>query len=154
VFKVEASSIDEYFSADPTRETDLRAVDRLIRAAAPGLKRRFFGGTADGSPGMSMKLIGYGLFQYHVRDRPVDWPVIGLALQKNYLSLYVAAVEDDAYVVERYAGRLGKVGMGRNNIRFKTYPDLDHETLRELVAYIDAGVANGTLELRYGRSRT
>lgn len=152
MFKVEASSIGEYFSADPAREADLRAVDRLIRSAAPGLTRRFFGGTADGSPGMSMKLIGYGLFQYQVRNQSVDWPVIGLALQKNYLSLYVAAVEDDTYVVERYAGRPGKVSMGRNNIRFKTYADLDHETLSELVAYIGDGVAADRLTLRYGRA--
>jgi hypothetical protein len=153
MFKVEASTLEEYFAADPGREADLRAVDRLIRATAPGLARRFFGGTADGSPGMSMRLIGYGLFQYRVKSsaQPVDWPVVGLALQKNYLSLYVAAVEDGAYVVGQYAGRLGKVKLGRNNITFAAFADLDRTGLAELVAYVDRGIADGSLEARYGR---
>ncbi|WP_163511708.1 DUF1801 domain-containing protein [Fodinicola acaciae] len=153
MFKVDASTVNEYFSADPAREADLRAVDRLIRSAAPALKRQFFGGTPGGRPGMSMRLVGYGLFQYHVKAsaQPIDWPVIGLALQKNHLSLYVAAVEDGAYVVERFAGRLGKVSLGRNNIRFRTYADLGHDGLTDLVRYVGDGIVSGRLELRYGR---
>src|SRR3954447_8498362 len=105
MYKVAASSLQEYFRADPDREPDLRAVDKVIRESAPGLKRRFFGGTGDGRPGMSMTMIGYGSFQYRVKgsEEPIDWPVVGLALQKNYLSLYIAAVNGEKYVVEENA---------------------------------------------------
>ena len=37
VFKVTAATLEEYFCFDPSREGELRAVDTLIRAAAPSL---------------------------------------------------------------------------------------------------------------------
>jgi hypothetical protein len=37
LFKVVAGSVDEYFRFDPDREGELRAIDALIRAAAPSL---------------------------------------------------------------------------------------------------------------------
>ncbi|GAA1716723.1 hypothetical protein [Fodinicola feengrottensis] len=39
MFRVQASTLEAYFAADPARESDLRAADSLIRAAAPGLAR-------------------------------------------------------------------------------------------------------------------
>jgi hypothetical protein len=44
MFRVHASSIEEYFAFDPAREGDLRQVDEVIRAAAPGLERWFVAG--------------------------------------------------------------------------------------------------------------
>jgi hypothetical protein len=40
---------------------------------------------------------------------PGVWPVVALAAQKRYLSLYVCAVVDGEYVAERYASELGDV---------------------------------------------
>lgn len=153
MFIVAASSLQEYFAADPAREADLRAVDRLIREAAPELTREFFGGTGAGKPGMGMSLIGYGKFQYRVRSspEPIDWPVIGLALQKNHISLYVSAVRDGRYLVEDYASELGKVSLGRNCVRFAKADDLDGSGLGSLVRHIRNGLATGELGLRYGR---
>ncbi|UMP04824.1 DUF1801 domain-containing protein [Amycolatopsis sp. EV170708-02-1] len=153
MFTVAASNLEEYFAADPAREADLRAVDRLVREAAPELKREFFGGTGAGKPGMGMSLIGYGKFQYRVKSssEPIDWPIVGLALQKNYLSLYVAAVRNDRYLVEDYAGRLGKVGLGQNCVRFKKAGDLDESGLGALLHHVQDGLATGELEPRYGR---
>ncbi|WP_125801084.1 DUF1801 domain-containing protein [Amycolatopsis sp. WAC 01416] len=154
MFTVAASNLKEYFAADPVREADLRAVDRLVRNAAPELKREFFGGTGAGKPGMGMSLIGYGKFQYQVKSsaEPVDWPVIGLALQKNYLSLYVSAVRNDRYLVQDYAGELGKVSLGQNCVRFKKADDLDDSGLGTLLLHhVQDGLATGELELRYDR---
>lgn len=154
MFHVEASSLAEYFAYDPEREHDLRAVDGVVRVAAPELERHFFTGTGAGKPGMSIKMIGYGTFQYRVKAsrEPIDWPVVALALQKNYLSLYVSAVEDGAYLLNQYAGRLGKVRVGQNCARFEKAADLDTGTLAELVRRIGTGLAAGELELRYGRA--
>ncbi len=93
MFKVTAQSIDEYFRFDPPREADLRRIDGMIRAAAPELSRWLVRGTAPGKAGMSMTMIGYGKFEYTVKTSPdeIAWPIVGLALQKNHFSLYLAA---------------------------------------------------------------
>lgn len=155
MFTVAATTLTEYFAADPAREPDLRQVDKAIRAAAPGLKRYLFTGTGAGRPGMSMTMIGYGRFQYRVRasEEPIDWPVLGLALQKNYISLYVAAVVGDGYMVEEYADRLGKAKVGQNMVRFRRAAELDQAAFAELLGRIDAGARDGTISYRYGRAK-
>ncbi|GAA1686670.1 DUF1801 domain-containing protein [Fodinicola feengrottensis] len=99
MFKVAVGTVEDYLGFDPDREKDLRATDALIRAAAPDLGRHFVAGTASGRPGMSMTMIGYGQFHYTVKasPEPIDWPIVGLALQKNYLSLYLAPREDGTF---------------------------------------------------------
>ena len=67
MFRVTAVSVEEYFAFDPAREPDLRAVDDVIRAAAPNLTRWFVSGTPEGKPGMRMTMIGYGEFLYTVK---------------------------------------------------------------------------------------
>lgn len=154
MFTVAATTLTEYFAADPAREPDLRQVDEAIRAGAARLPRHLFTGTGKGRPGMSITMIGYGRFQYRVAgsDEPIDWPVLGLALQKNYISLYVAAVDGDRYLVEEYAGRLGKAEVGRNMLRFRKADDLDRDSFAELLRRIDDGVADGSIGFRYGRA--
>jgi hypothetical protein len=69
-------STDEYFDADPAREADLKAFDALVRQTIPSLERWFCGGADAGKPGMRMKLIGYGAFQYEVKSgERVEWPI-------------------------------------------------------------------------------
>src|ERR1700759_666695 len=79
MFRVTAASVEEYFAFDPARESDLRAVDEAIRAAAPTLTRWFVQGTPEGKPGMRMTMIGYGDFMYTVKSspEPIRWPVVG-----------------------------------------------------------------------------
>ena len=94
--KVQANTLDEYFNVDPARKSDLEAMDALIRETAPELKRWFYAGASGGKPGMRMSLIGYGAFQYEVKSgERVEWPIIGIALQKNYLTLYTSVFKDD-----------------------------------------------------------
>lgn len=84
---------------------------------------------------MRMKMIGYGQFHYAIKNgKQVSWPVIGLALQKNYLSLYFAVTLDGRPIVAFYAGRLGALRAGRNNFSFERFSDLDAAALEALVA--------------------
>ncbi len=155
MFTVAAKTLTEYFTADPAREPELRQVDKAIRAGASGLKRYLFTGTGNGRPGMSMTMIGYGTFQYRVAgsDEPINWPMLGLALQKNYISLYIAAIDGDRYLVEDYAGRLGKAKVGRNMVRFAKAAELDQDTFAELLGRIDEGARDGSIGFRYGRAK-
>ena len=48
--------------------------------------------------------------------------------------MFVNAVEDGAYLTERYADRLGKAKIGRSSISFKRLDAIDLDALIELVA--------------------
>ncbi|HEV2506851.1 MAG TPA: DUF1801 domain-containing protein [Mesorhizobium sp.] len=134
MFEVHADSLESYFEFDPRRRGELEKVDSLIRRAAPGLGRYFHRGTPAGQAGMRMKMIGYGQFRYAVGSgNQAQWPVIGLALQKNYISLYFAVTFEGRPIVALYADRLGALRAGRNNFSFERFSDLDAGTLQALV---------------------
>jgi len=156
MFKVAASDVETYFAFDPSREADLRAVDRMIRRAAPTLKRWFVAGTPQGKAGMSMVMIGYGRFTYTVRSspQPIDWPIIGLALQKNYLSLYLSARRDGAPLLSFYADRLGKVSVSKiGAMTFAQAADIDHDEFIAMLRTLAVDLDNRRVELRYGRAK-
>ena len=148
MFKVVAGSVEEYFRFDPAREAELRALDALIKAAAPSLARWFVPGTPSGEPGMTMTMIGYGRFEYTVKSStvPVSWPVLGLALQKNYISLYSSVSGDDRPFTVGYSGRLGRARVSAKGVvTFASRGDLDLAALAGMVAAIEAGLAAGEL---------
>ncbi|HET9301504.1 MAG TPA: hypothetical protein VFO20_01880, partial [Propionibacteriaceae bacterium] len=97
--QINAASREKYFEAAGPREGELRQLDAIIREFAPSL-------TPALSDGMgSAQMLGYGEQPYQTKSmkEPGVWPVIALAVQKRYLSLYVSAVIDGEYVAERYA---------------------------------------------------
>lgn len=53
---------------------------------------------------MRFKMIGYGRFHYAAADTAVEWPVIGVALQKNCISVYLTITKDGHPLVPSYAG--------------------------------------------------
>ena len=148
MFKVAAGSVEEYFSFDPAREAELRVLDALIRAAAPSLARWFVPGTPVGEPGMTMTMIGYGRFEYTVKNSAasVSWPVLGLALQKNYISLYSSVSGGGRPFAAGYSGRLGRARVSSKGVvTFTSRDDLNLEALAEMIAAIEAGLAAGGL---------
>jgi hypothetical protein len=139
MFKVDANSVSDYFSFDPVRARDLKKLDALIRKAAPSLVRHFHAGTPAGSAGMRMKMIGYGKSSYTTKaGKTTPWPVIGVALQKSYISLYLAVSRNGEPVIRPYAGRLGELRSGDNNFSFESFDDLDKGLLAALVADVEA----------------
>jgi hypothetical protein len=135
MFRVEVDSLQAYFDFDPVRKADLKELDALIAKAAPGLKRHFHAGTPKGSAGMRMKMIGYGRSHYIAGSgEKVAWPVIGVALQKNYISVYLSATKNGRPVLRDYIGRLGEACSGNNNFSFERFGDLDAKVLSALFA--------------------
>lgn len=84
---------------------------------------------------MRLKMIGYGLFRYAIGSgkQMISWPVIGLALQKNYISLYLAVTVEGRPITVLYADRLGASRVGRNNFSFERFSDLDADALEQLI---------------------
>jgi hypothetical protein len=125
---------DEHIASLPEEvRDDIATLDATIAGAMAGEERvvwegKFWGGT-------DQRIIGYG--SYHFKGRSGaegEWFIVGLAVQKNYLSLYVTGAADGTSLAKRYAPRLGKVKAGSANLQFKRAADLDLDILRELVA--------------------
>jgi hypothetical protein len=152
MFKVQANTLDEYFNADPARKADLEAADALIRETIPSLGRWFCTGAEEGKSGMWMKLIGYGSFRYEMKSGGrVEWPIIGLALQKNYITIYTSVLKDGAPIMDSRKGLLGELRMGRNNVSFVTFGQLNQPVLTALLTDIAQTVEQdplGSLEYR------
>jgi hypothetical protein len=124
-----------YLDFDPARRSDLEKLDAVMRKTAPILRRHFHQGTPVGDAGMRMKMIGYGKFRYAIKSgKTTSWPVVGVALQKNYISVYLSITKDGAPIAQSYAGRLGELRMGRNNFSFERFDDLNTEALSSLFA--------------------
>jgi hypothetical protein len=135
MFRVTADSLDTYLAFDPDRSADLNDLHALMRKAAPALKRHFHAGTPTGEAGMRMTMIGYGQFRYAIKSgKSAVWPVIGVALQKNYISVYVAVTRNGKPLVPFYAGKLGELRMGGNNFSFERFADLKAPVVASLVA--------------------
>lgn len=112
---------------------DMTALHKLIAAEMKGLPCSLWAGTFWG--GSRQQIIGYGDYSYTRSDgTPANWFIVGLAVQKRYISIYVNAVEGRKYLVEKYRKRLGKVKVGRSNISFTRIAAVDLDVLRELVA--------------------
>jgi hypothetical protein len=135
MFRVAADTLQAYLDFDPIRKIDLQKLDRLLKTSAPGLKRYFHQGTPAGEPGMRFKMIGYGKSHYIAKSgQQVEWPVVGVALQKSYISIYLSVNKDGAPLLQSYAGSLGECRAGRNNFSFVTFDDLNLANVSALLA--------------------
>jgi Domain of unknown function (DU1801) len=143
LMRLDASTIDEYLAAADEREADLRAIDALVVDTAPDLERQLFAGP-------SITMIGYGAMSWERPSGSGVWPLIGLALQKQYISMYVAAVKDGQTLASAYADRLGKTANGKNCIRFRRIADIDTDELANAVR--DAVAWSAVQEERFGRN--
>ena len=128
------TSPDEHIASlpDGVRE-DIATLDSAIAGVMAGEERVLWEGKFWG--GSEQRIIGYGSYRYKGRSGAEgEWFVVGLAMQKNYLSLYANAAEDGQSLAKVYAPRLGKVKAGSANLQFKRAADVDLDVLRELVA--------------------
>jgi len=56
-----------------------------------------------------------------------------LASQKNYISVYVNATDEDGYLTEKYIDKLGKAKVGKSSISFDSLEDINLDVLLELI---------------------
>ena len=111
---------------------DIQLLDKEISARFTGEPRVLWEGKMWG--GSDQQIIGYGHFSYtNSSGKDVEWFMVGLANQKNYISMYVNAVGDGGYLLGEYKDRLGKAKIGSASISFGSVDDIDFEVLMELV---------------------
>lgn len=108
---------------DEPRRSDIAALDALIRKTAPKLE-----------PFVHLGILAYGRSHYkYATGREGDWFRIGVANNKQYISLYLCASGEDGYVAERYKEALPKANIGKSCVRFKRLSDLDPAALKRLI---------------------
>lgn len=119
-----AKTVSEYFALLPSeRRKEVKLLHDFIRKAVPGLKSY-----------MAYNMPGYGSFKYrNYKKEMINWPIISLASQKNYISIYVCALDQGQYLAEKHQKELGKVSVGKSCIRFKKVEDLNLATLKEVL---------------------
>ena len=131
--EISLQSVDDHLASLPDDvRGDIVLLDSQIVESMPLASRVLFKGKFWG--GSDQKIIGYGEFRYtNSSGKAVVWFMVGLAAQKNYISMYVNAVDNDGYLLSKYKDRLGKVKTGSASISFKTVDDVDLGVLMELV---------------------
>ena len=136
--KNEAKSVEEYLLMVPDdRKKDIDFLHGFIQKAVPKLK-----------PYYASNMIGYGSFYYlDSKKQKRDWPIIALANQKNYITIYVCTIVGDKAAAEKYKKELGKLTKGISCIRFKKIEEIKLETLKIVLklAEKNPGVAGARL---------
>lgn len=119
-----AQSVEEYLAhVSEDRKQAMYFLHNFIQKTVPSLKPHF-----------AYNMLGYGIFQYlDAKRQKRDRPVVALANQKNYISIYVCALEENAYLAEKYAKDLGKVSVGKSCIRIKKLDTLNLDTLKKIL---------------------
>lgn len=120
----DAKTPEEYIAMiDEPRRAQIQMLHNLIRKAIPSQKPYIISG-----------MIGYGSFHYKsVSGREGDWFIIGLASQKNYISVHICTAEKKVYVAEKYKDSFPKAKVGRSCIQFKNPTDIDLEVLKKVI---------------------
>ncbi|MBX3119865.1 MAG: DUF1801 domain-containing protein [Fimbriimonadaceae bacterium] len=95
---------EEYIEGlEEPRKSEIERIHRLIQELAPGL-----------NPHIRSGMIGYGTYHYkYDSGREGDWFRFGLASNKNYISVYVCAGNENGYIAEQYKDRQPKASIGR-----------------------------------------
>ncbi|MEP7236948.1 MAG: DUF1801 domain-containing protein [Ferruginibacter sp.] len=136
--KNDANSVEEYLSLVPAdRRKEIDFLHAFIQKAVPKLK-----------PYFASNMIGYGSFYYlDKKKQKKDWPIISLANQKNYITIYVCVLVVDKAAAEKYKKELGKLTTSLSCIRFKKIEEINLDTLKLVLklAEKNPGVAGATL---------
>ncbi len=117
-------NVKEYLDSAPEeRKKEIFYLHNFIQKSVPTLK-----------PYFASNMIGYGKFKYiNYKKETIDWPIIALANQKQYISIYVCSVIDGEYVAEIHKKELGKVKVGRSCVSFRKLEDLNLNALKKVL---------------------
>ena len=115
--------VETYIASLPDgRREIVQRIHEVVTDAVPELEVR-----------MWKSFIGYGTYHYvYASGREGDWFPIGLTNNKGYVSLYLCAGDEQGYLAESNADRLGKVSVGKSCIRVKRLEDIDLGVVAEL----------------------
>ena len=121
---VKATNVNEYITNIPDNRKEIIAfLHEFIQKTIPSHK-----------PYLANNMLGYGSFPYkNYKKEMIEWPIVALANQKSYVSIYVCAIKDGTYLAQKYKDELGKVSVGKSCIRIKKLDDIHLPTLKKIL---------------------
>ncbi len=119
-----AKTPEEYIAAiSEPRRHEVEMIHELIQKTAPTLTPHILSG-----------MIGYGTYHYrYASGKEGDWSLIALASQKNYISVYICALENEKYIAETFKDKLPKARIGKSCIRFTSVQESDLSVLSDII---------------------
>lgn len=123
-----AKTVEEYLDQVPRERKEIVLFfHEFIKKTVPKLKSYF-----------AYNMLGYGSFPYrNYKHKVIEWPVLALANQKNYISIYVCALDKGEYVAEKYKKELGKVRVGKSCIRITKLEDVNLAALKKVLKFAE-----------------
>lgn len=123
--QTKTNNIEDYIASVPDeRKEAFNFLHQTIQKVSPKLNAHF-----------ATNMLGYGTFPYkNYKKEMIEWPIIALANQKQYISIYVCALDQGVYLAEKYKDQLGKVKVGKSCISFKKLEDLHLPTLKIILS--------------------
>ncbi len=121
---VKATNVIEYLeSIQNDRKKTILFLHDFIQKVSPIFESNF-----------AYNMLGYGSFPYkNYKKEQISWPIIALANQKNYISIYICSLENGEYLAEKYKNKLGNVKVGKSCIRFNRIEDLNLIELKNIL---------------------
>lgn len=119
-------TVKSYLAAVPKERQELvQFLHAFIQKTVPKLK-----------PYFANNMVGYGSFPWrNYKKEQIEWPVIALANQKNYVSIYVCAVDQGEYVAEKFKKELGDISVGKSCISLKRIEDVKLPALKKVLQF-------------------
>lgn len=119
-------------SLEPSLLSDIKELDKEIRKIVGKARRVMWEGKFWG--GSEQKIIGYGKIVYvGSNKKEVEWFVIGLAQQKNYITVFVNVANGREYIAEKYKKELKGAKIGKSSISFKKLSDINRSPLIKVI---------------------
>lgn len=135
--KVEIYPDDFLETISTEYRADMKTLDQAITQIMQDEPRVLWQGQFWG--GSEQSIIGYGDLIYKNSNKTdVYWFKVGLALQKQYISVYLSGVEDGKYLAEQHGESIARLGaplpkVGKSSIGFQKLDHIDLQALLDLV---------------------
>lgn len=129
--------IEEYINTQPEpKRSDMHELHKLTLQVMPECKLWFLDGKNDQGKVVSNPNIGYGLQTMDYADGTSrEFYQVGLSANTTGISVYIIGIKDKKYLVDTYAGRLGKASISGYCIKFKTLKDININVLEEIIRF-------------------
>lgn len=127
--------IDAYIAGQPAaKQSDLRALDRLILEVLPRGKLWFLDGKDGAGKTVSNPNAGYGTQTMTYADGSArDFYQIGLSANTTGISVYIMGLDDKTYLPTTFGPTIGKASVTGYCIKFKALKDIDVDVLKAAI---------------------
>lgn len=131
------AQIDEYLNSIPEpKRTEMQQLHQLIININLGCELWYFDGKDNHGKVISNRAIGYGSYTIHYANgTSKPYFQIGLLANTKGISIHILGKNDKTYLIQNFAGKLGKAKLTGYCISFKTIKDIDMNVLEDIITY-------------------